>query len=767
MCSRGCFTLASDDKAHPMTKHAQGIPLGAWLSDLPDEQLVRLLTLRPDLAQPAPASLAALAARAQARQSVQAATDELDLRHLAVLDALLVLHANRTTVTVADVAALLEHRIDADDLDTVLADLADRALVWGTDGIRVAAEAGAGLPWYPGQLALETPRRTAEDLAAALGALPEDQRELLSRLSEGSPVGRTRDAAPGAPADHPVPRLLAAGLLLRLDDETVLLPRRVGQLLRGHTPDPVLLAPPDPAVRRTAVADVDGAAAVAVLDLLRETESVLALLGATPVPQLRSGGLGVREVRRLAKTAEVTEAGLALILEIAAAAGLIADGMPDPEPESGSPPFWAPTAAADRFLDAPAAAQWAQLAGAWLTLASRPSLIGRRGPDGKPLGALSYPLHSAAAPLDRRLLLKTLAGLPPGTGTDAATVSAALIWARPRWAARLQPEPVGDLLDEAHALGVVAHGALSSPARALLDSGEDAAVTAMSEALPAPVDNFLLQADLTVVVPGPPARDLAVELAAVADRESAGAASVYRVTEATVRRALDSGRSAGELHAFFTGHTKTPVPQGLTYLIDDVARRHGRLRVGLGSSFVRCEDPALLAQAVASPALRSVEPRLLAPTVAISLAPIGELLAALRDAGFAPAAEDASGAVVDLAARGARVAGQTRRWSQRSPLTPPDPDGLAALVSVLRRVDATPEGENLDATQATMALLRAAIERSEVLIGYLDAAGMATRRVVAPISVRGGLLNAFDQASGRVREFAVHRITSVLSDPNG
>ena len=106
-------------------------------------------------------------------------------------------------------------------------------------------------------------------------------------------------------------------------------------------------------------------------------------------------------------------------------------------------------------------------------------------------------------------------------------------------------------------------------------------------------------------------------------------------------------------------------------------------------------------------------------------------------------------------------------WTQRSPLTPPDPDGLAALVSVLRRVDATPEGENLDATQATMALLRAAIERSEVLIGYLDAAGMATRRVVAPISVRGGLLNAFDQASGRVREFAVHRITSVLSDPNG
>ncbi|MCV7083504.1 hypothetical protein [Mycolicibacterium insubricum] len=196
-----------------MTKHAQGIPLGAWLSDLPDEQLVRLLTLRPDLAQPAPASLAALAARAQARQSVQAATDELDLRHLAVLDALLVLHANRTPAPVADIAALLEHRIDADDLDAVLADLADRALVWGTDRIRVAGEAGAGLPWYPGQLALDSPRRSVDQLSAAIDALPDEQAELLSRLSEGSPVGRTRDAAPTAPADHPVPRLLATALL--------------------------------------------------------------------------------------------------------------------------------------------------------------------------------------------------------------------------------------------------------------------------------------------------------------------------------------------------------------------------------------------------------------------------------------------------------------------------------------------------------------------------------------------------------------------------
>ena len=55
-----------------------------------------------------------------------------------------------------------------------------------------------------------------------------------------------------------------------------------------------------------------------------------------------------------------------------------------------------------------------------------------------------------------------------------------------------------------------------------------------------------------------------------------------------------------------------------------------------------------------------------------------------------------------------------------------------------------------------------------MVIGYVDPAGVATQRVVAPINVRGGQLTAYDPASGRVREFAIHRVTSVVSadEPN-
>ena len=747
-----------------MTDNTPDIPLGSWLADLPDERLIRLLKLRPDLAQPPPGSIAALAARAQARQSVKAATDDLDFLRLAVLDALLVLQADSTPVPTAKLLALIGDRAPEADVVGALDDLMERALVWGEAAVRVAADAGTALPWHPGQVTLEDASHSGEQIADLIDGLNEAQLDVLDKLLEGSPMGRTRDAAPGAPADRPVPQLLAMGLLRRIDAETVILPRHVGQVLRGEHPGPMQLTSPDPVVSTTTADDVDASAAGAVIDLLRELDVVLQTLGAAPVYELRSGGLGIRDVKRLAKGTGIDEPRLGLILEVAAAAGLIASGMPDPEPAAGDAPYWAPTVATERFTAMSAPERWHLLAGTWLDLPGRPALIGSRGPDAKTYGALTDLLYSTAAPLDRRLLLGMLCELPPGAGVDAATASAALIWRRPRWSRRLQPQPVADLLAESHALGLVGRGAISTPGRALLDEAGDPekALQAMNRAMPAPIDHFLVQADLTVVVPGPLRRDLADDLATVATVESAGTAMVYRISEQSIRHALDIGKTRDWMHDLFGRHSKTPVPQGLTYLIDDVARRHGQLRIGMAASFVRCEDPTLLAQAVAVVA-EKLQLRALAPTVAVSPAPIAEVLVALRGAGFAPAAEDSSGSIVDVRPRGARVPTPQRRRPYRS-APRPSSETLNAVVSVLRKITAAPFGNIRIDPAVTMSLLqRAARDQDTLVIGYLDAAGVATQRVVSPISVRGGQLVAFDSASGRLRDFAIHRITSVVS----
>ena len=747
-----------------MTDNTPDIPLGSWLADLPDERLIRLLKLRPDLAQPPPGSIAALAARAQARQSVKAATDDLDFLRLAVLDALLVLQADSTPVPTAKLLALIGDRAPEADVVGALDDLMERALVWGEATVRVAADAGTALPWHPGQVTLEDASHSGEQIADLIDGLNEAQLDVLDKLLEGSPMGRTRDAAPGAPADRPVPQLLAMGLLRRIDAETVILPRHVGQVLRGEHPGPMQLTSPDPVVSTTTADDVDASAAGAVIDLLRELDVVLQTLGAAPVSELRSGGLGIRDVKRLAKGTGIDEPRLGLILEVAAAAGLIASGMPDPQPAVGDAPYWAPTVATERFTAMSAPERWHLLAGTWLDLPGRPALIGSRGPDAKTYGALTDLLYSTAAPLDRRLLLGMLCELPPGAGVDAATASAALISRRPRWSRRLQPQPVTDLLAESHALGLVGRGAISTPGRALLDEAGDPekALQAMNRAMPAPIDHFLVQADLTVVVPGPLRRDLADDLATVATVESAGTAMVYRISEQSIRHALDIGKTRDWMHDLFGRHSKTPVPQGLTYLIDDVARRHGQLRIGMAASFVRCEDPTLLAQAVAVVA-EKLQLRALAPTVAVSPAPIAEVLVALRGAGFAPAAEDSSGSIVDVRPRGARVPTPQRRRPYRS-APRPSSETLNAVVSVLRKITAAPFGNIRIDPAVTMSLLqRAARDQDTLVIGYLDAAGVATQRVVSPISVRGGQLVAFDSASGRLRDFAIHRITSVVS----
>ncbi|MDQ2635435.1 MAG: DNA-binding protein, partial [Actinomycetota bacterium] len=126
-------------------------------------------------------------------------------------------------------------------------------------------------------------------------------------------------------------------------------------------------------------------------------------------------------------------------------------------------------------------------------------------------------------------------------------------------------------------------------------------------------------------------------------------------------------------------------------------------------------------------------------------------------------AEDSTGAIVDIRVRGARVPAPTgRRRSYRPPT--PTTQTLGAIVAVLRKVAATPSGNmRLDPAVAISQLQEAAYHQTSVVIGYVDPAGVATQRVVAPVNIRGGQLTAYDPATGRMREFAIHRVTSVVS----
>jgi predicted DNA-binding transcriptional regulator YafY len=66
------------------------------------------------------------------------------------------------------------------------------------------------------------------------------------------------------------------------------------------------------------------------------------------------------------------------------------------------------------------------------------------------------------------------------------------------------------------------------------------------------------------------------------------------------------------------------------------------------------------------------------------------------------------------------------------------------------------------AAAETLATVQAAALAGESLwIGYVNADGAASQRVIAPVRVEGGYVTAYDHTADEVRTFALHRITGV------
>ncbi|BCJ72153.1 hypothetical protein CS0771_16970 [Catellatospora sp. IY07-71] len=785
------------------------------LRALSDDTLGALLRLRPDLITPVPTDLTVLAARAQTRVSVARTLDTLDRFTLEILDAVrLTRSPSDGTTSAAAVVAMACAPVGGPEparVTEALQRLRERALLYparpGEDSLRLVATvdevcspylAGLGRPAVELDTAAELqgavvalvndPARLRRTLLAA----PPAARAVLDRLAEGPPVGTTVNRT------EPVTWLLEHHLLVETTEGAVELPRELGLLLRRDAGPLGPLHPLPPAIGAgpRAVTTVDRAGAGQAMTAVRHTEDLLEALGEEPPTVLRGGGMGVLPLRRLAKAAGITEQLAGLLLETAYAAGLLG------EVELGSETVFLPAAGYDDWRVAPLAQRWARLAEAWLAMPRQPALAGQRDLKDKPLTVLSPQLERAGTPAARRAVLAALGALVPGTGPDADELLEWLRWQAPR-RLRGREELHREALSEAADLGVTGLGALTGYGRELValtesvPSDEDPLgqrpeavlpreqtplVVALAELLPPPVDHVLVQADLTVVVPGPPEPALAAELDLVAEHESGGGASVYRVTAASLRRALDAGYAAPDLHALFALRSKTTVPQALTYLVDDVSRTHGGLRTGTAGAYLRSDDEGLVSAALADRRLSGLQLRRLAPTVLITPFTSGRLLTALRDAGYAPVPEDATGAAVLTKPRARRAPARAALQAQPDALDAPGltEPRLLGIVEEIRRGDAraraarrAPDAvraaagqpmSSLTAVQAhshALAVLQQAVrDKAKVWVGYVDAHGANASRLVRPVSIGAGYLRAEDDRTQTLHTFALHRITA-------
>jgi hypothetical protein len=155
----------------------------------------------------------------------------------------------------------------------------------------------------------------------------------------------------------------------------------------------------------------------------------------------------------------------------------------------------------------------------------------------------------------------------------------------------------------------------------------------------------------------------------------------------------------------------------------------------------------------------------LAPQVLVCDVDAVELMRALRDASYLPAAENATGVLV--------TAPSVRRAKSRpkpprviTDFSAPSEILVASALRALRAGERAsshkPREVPRTTANETVDLLHQYIEeRISLTIGYADTNGGVSNRLIDPLSISLGTLIARDHATGEIAQFRIPRITGV------
>ena len=699
-----------------------------------DEDLASLFQYRPDLLSPVPNDFSSLAARASSTPSLVRALDCLNLWHYQIIEAACLLpepfkKSELMLITSEETAFALDYLWQMGLLykeGNNFRTLTNLKLLFGNE------PAGLG-PVSVGKVDF-----------SKLKDIPKASSDVLTKLTWGPPRGAiTNIKKPGSAIGW----LLENNILVALDSHTVALPREFGIKLRGGKIHKELITKAgDLDGKKIEQKQIDLAAIANISTILRWCEELLHNLSDEPPTALRNGGIGVRDLKRIAEHLGVDEVCAGFVAELCYLGGLV---VIDPDDQI------LPTSAFDIWLTKSAEERWYSLVVLWLDTSRVSGLIGKV--IDKNIAPLGPELDRAGASLIRRTTLKVLLE-NLNTAPQLASLQKIVRWWNPQ---RANDDFVEWNLREAEWLGITGQGGLSTFGSNLLT---EEAVLGVEASLPKPVDHILIQADNSAVAPGPLTAELSAEMGTIADIESRGGATVYRFSEASIRRGLDHGKTGDQIRTFLIKTSKTPMPQPLDYLITDVAKRHGRLRVGSAHTYIRCEDEGLVQQILHDKNCEHLRLRKIATQVLVTDLELTEVINELREFGYLPAAENASGVLLSQP--------NLRRAKSRpkppriiSELTSPKEGVILSAVKAIRAGERSRKVEPIvsgTSSNETLALINQYISQKRTLIiSYADNNGGVSNRIIEPISISLGTLTARDETTGEQVQFRIPRINGV------
>ncbi len=446
----------------------------------------------------------------------------------------------------------------------------------------------------------------------------------------------------------------------------------------------------------------------------RSTAVVAELVAALiidPARELARGGLSLPDAKRLALAAGIDFEQVPRYLGLAERASLVE--------REGS--LWQHSDRGEAWLLGGMSERWRALAEAWL---------------------------SGLAPDVLALLAERAHG--PWGGSLEREVT----WIFPAAGDSLQ-QRIDNRTAESDLLGITADGEPSTAGTALLEQNGAEAARVVATLLPPEVSTVYLQQDLTAVAPGPLTPSVDARLRTLAEVESRELASSYRVTAASVNRALAAGETAESILDFLRSISLTGIPQPLDYLVTESAARYGRLRVGpagddLFQAVIRSDDVALIHTVAVDQALSAFGLQPGGPNRLLSRFTPEVLFWALNDARYPVAIENTEGEVVHLS---------RRRAARVEVPAPVDP--LPALIAALRDSDAdtAPTGQAWLARQIDLAIR----SKHTLVVSVRMPGGEVSDYLLEPASVANGRLRARDRRADIERTLPLSSIAAIAT----
>ena len=167
---------------------------------------------------------------------------------------------------------------------------------------------------------------------------------------------------------------------------------------------------------------------------------------------------------------------------------------------------------------------------------------------------------------------------------------------------------IGMILRSAESFGLTFEGHSASWFAEGITSGKTLGKL-LSPHLPAVQDRIILQADLSIIAPGPLPTKTESLLRRFANTENIGLASTYRLSALSVCHGLETGLTTEEISKILSDAFGAKLPQPVEYLLAEVNNRFGRLviveaKLGESRSFIQSSDNVLLTEIGNDPRLR-------------------------------------------------------------------------------------------------------------------------------------------------------------------